>query len=501
LRNLLQLAFVLGAAYGSLHAQQEHDHPAPEKLGKVDFQISCSPAAQKDFNRGVALLHSFAYAAARSTFQQIANEDPDCSMAHWGVAMTSFHQLWEPPFAAGTQPLAEQEIAAAKRIGAATPREQASPRELAYIQAFSQLFENPGTPFSARNARYEQAMRDLAGQNKADVEAQVFYALALLSNAPPTDKTHARQKQALLILEPLDRAYPDHPGITHYIIHACDSSELAPRGLAAARKYAQIAPSAPHALHMPSHIFTRLGLWEDSIDSNLAATKAARQQHDIGEQLHSMDYLVYAYLQLGRYDDAHHVVAQLSSMTSLGMTDFKVGYAATAMPVRYAVERQRWDEAAKIEPAPGSPPQVAAIAVWARALAKTRGQPRSDVSGEISELRAYEQQVDHTGNAYWSLQIRILREEVLAWSAQANRKPQAAESQLRAAADEEDDMEKLPVTPGPIVPAREQLGQLLLVQHQPARAVTAFKASLANAPGRKGASDGLAQAAGQVAMH
>jgi tetratricopeptide (TPR) repeat protein len=314
-----------------LQAQEIHEHPIPEKLGRVSFPITCASAVQPEFNRGIALLHSFAYSAANSAFQKVASEDPNCAIAHWGIAMTYFHQLWEPPIASTALPAARREIAAAQQIGSTNPREQG------FIHAFSLLLEKADTvSFVERDQQYEQAMHEIAQQNNKDVEAQVFFALALLSNAAPTDKTHARQKQALAILEPLDRAYPDHPGITHYIIHACDSTELASSGLPAARKYALIAPAAPHALHMPSHIFTRLGLWQDSISSNLAATKAAHDQHDIGEELHAMDYLVYAYLQLGRDDDARHVIDQLGSMQSLSMTDFKVGYAANldARPLR-----------------------------------------------------------------------------------------------------------------------------------------------------------------------
>ncbi|MBS1805751.1 MAG: hypothetical protein JST28_20610 [Acidobacteria bacterium] len=466
-------------------AQEAHHHGVPEKLGKVSFPISCSPSVQSDFNRGIALLHSFAYAPAKAAFQQIATQDPKCAIAHWAIAMTLFHQLWDLLPAASAS-IAGTEIATAQRIGTNDPREQA------YIHAYSLLLDNPGPAFTVRNQQYEQAMRDLAHQNPSDTEAQVFYALALLSNASPTDKTHARQKKALAILEPLDRAYPDHPGITHYIIHASDSTELAPGGLAAARKYAKVAPSAPHALHMPSHIFTRLGLWQDSISSNLAAEQAARDQHDVGEQLHAMDYLVYAYLQLGRHDDAHRILDQLSEMHNLGMSDFKVGYAATAMPVRYAVERHRWDEAAKAVPGEKSQPQVAAITAWARALSKSRGPHVSEVSAELSELRLYESQAIFNGSKdYWAPQIQILREEALAWSSQAAGKPSEAESQMRAAADQEDAMEKLPVTPGPIVPAREQLGELLLEQHHPAEAAAEFKTSLVNSPNRKNAVDAL----------
>ena len=482
--HLRKIALFLAATSCALTAQETHNHGVPEKLGKVSFPISCSTAVQADFNRGIALLHSFAYAPANAAFQKIAAQDPNCAMAHWAIAMTLFHPLWDL-LPASSVPTAAQEIATAQRIGTTDPREQD------YIHAFSLLLENPGTAFTVRNQRYEQAMRDLAQQNKTDVETQVFFALALLSNAPPTDKTHARQKEALTILEPLDKAYPDHPGITHYIIHASDSSELAPRGLAAARKYSRVAPSAPHALHMPSHIFTRLGLWPDSISSNLAAAQAAREQHDIGEQLHAMDYLVYAYLQLGRYEDARGVLDQLGRMNGLGMADFKVGYAATAMPVRYAVERHRWDDTANIKPAPISPPNVAAIAVWARALGRVRSRHPSDVSSEISALAGYEDQLHRAGNEYWAAQTSVLRQEVLAWSAQANSKPQEAESQMRTAADQEDAFEKLPVTPGPIVPAREQLGELLLQQHRAGEAATAFKLSLENSPNRKNGIDGL----------
>ena len=395
-----------------------HDHAAPEKLGQVSFPISCAPQTQAEFNRGVALLHSFAYSAAGASFRKVAAADPRCAIAHWGVAMSCFHQMWGPEVVPACRVSATQEIETAQSLGSSSARERG------YIQALSLIFKDANAvPFSARNHSYEEAIAGLAHDNKNDVEAQVFYALALLSNAELADKTHARQKKALAILEPLDRTYPDHPGITHYIIHACDSSELAPRGLPAARKYAQIAPSAPHALHMPSHIFTRLGLWQDSITSNLAAGKAAREQGDTGEELHSMDYLVYAYLQLGRYDDARRVLDHLESMKNLGAGDFKASYAATAMPVRFTIEQSHWDEAAKIRTVPGSPPDVAAIAVWARGLGRTRNKNAADVRDELADLQRYEDQLHHAGDEYWAGQVRIMREEVTAWAAQANARP------------------------------------------------------------------------------
>ena len=338
-------------------------------------------------------------------------------------------------------------------------------------------------------------MNDLASGNRKDVEAQVFYALALLANASPADKTHAKQKQAADLLEPLDRAYPQHPGIPHYLIHAYDNAELAPRGLAAAKAYSQIAPSAPHALHMPSHIFTRLGLWEDSIASNRAAREAARREGDTGEELHAMDYLVYAYLQSGRDKDANEVIQQLKAMPKLNAGEFKIGYASTVMPIRYAVERGQWDDAAGIEPAAGAPPHVVAIAVWARGLGLARSGHAAEARPEIEKLRQIEEAAAQGGNGYWGAQVSILTREVMAWSAQAEKKPDEAVAMMRAAADAEDALEKLPVTPGPIVPAREQLGDLLLEQKRPDLARKEFGAALINAPGRRGAVRGAARAA------
>lgn len=481
--------WILVLASVALQAQEVHDHPAPERLGRVSFPISCAAQTQAEFNRGVALLHSFAYSAAGETFRKVAASDQHCAMADWGVAMSCFHQLWEPHLEPDCLPAATVAIQTAQKLGSSSSRERG------YIQALSLIFRDAtSVPFSTRDLRYEQAMADLARNNRNDIEAQVFYALALLSNASLADKTYARQRQALAILEPLDLTYPDHPGITHYIIHACDSSELAPRGLPAARKYADIAPSAPHALHMPSHIFTRLGLWQDSITSNLAAGEAAREQGDLGEELHSMDYLVYAYLQLGRYDDARRVLDHLDSMKNLLAADFKGSYAATAMPVRFAVEQNQWDVAAKIEPISESPAQVAAIAVWARGQGRTRRKQAADASGEIADLQKLENEVHRNGDDYWAAQVGIMGEEVAAWNALANSRPAEAETLMRKAADEEDAMEKSPATPGPVVPAREQLGELLLQQHRPADAMVAFRISLVNAPGRRGSIEGLSQA-------
>ncbi|HEY2039960.1 MAG TPA: hypothetical protein VGG95_09870 [Edaphobacter sp.] len=471
-----------------LHAQEQHDHPAPEKLGTVAFPITCSASVQQPFNRAVALLHSFAYTEARTSFQNIARLDPTCAMAHWGIAMSYYHPLWETVSPA-VLPSAQAEIAQALQLKTNSQREQD------FIHALSLIYNNAQTvPYRTRAVAYEQAMNHLALANPSDAESQIFYALALLGTALPTDKTHANQKKAVAILEPLNRAYPDHPGITHYLIHGCDNAEMASQGLAAARAYAQIAPSAPHALHMPSHIFTRLGLWQDSISSNLAARDAAHHQGDTGEELHAMDYLVYAYLQNGQDREAAQVIQDLHDSPTLNTTDFKIAYAATAMPIRYAVERGHWTEAADIQPPTSAPPNVIATAVWARGLGLARTNHPTEAREQTAHLHQLEAQLRASGDIYWSTQVAILSREVEAWSLQAEGKTDRAVALLRSAADDEDAVEKLPVTPGPILPAREQLGDLLLAQNQPALALTAFQISLQNAPGRRNSTLGAAHA-------
>lgn len=471
--------------------QEMHDHPAPEKLGTVSFPTSCNPAVQPEFNRAVALLHSFAYKAAETGFRSVAAQDPHCSIAHWGIAMTHFHQLWDVPPSAADSAIAEQELSGA--AGAQT----ISAREQGLIEALRWIFPNTGSvPYSARAQQYEAAMRRLAEANARDTEIQVFYALALISNASPFDREHRKQKEAADLLEPLFHQFPDHPGIPHYLIHACDNQEMASRGLAAARVYARIAPSAPHALHMPSHIFTRLGLWDDSVGSNLAARSAAQQQGDIGEELHAMDYLVYAYLQSGRDTAAAQTIQQLKAMQSVRIGEFKSGYAATAMPVRYIVERQQWRDAeALADPPASAQPQVLAITVWARGLGFARSGQSVPAEKEVGALRQIEDRLHASGNTYWAAQVGIMRREVAAWSAQAANQPALALAELRRAADDEDGIEKLPVTPGPIIPAREQLGTLLLEQGDASAASEAFATALRNAPGRRGAMQGVAQAA------
>ena len=479
MRTLLLAALASGSIAAPAAANEAvHTHPPPEKLGTVHFETSCATAVQSQFDHAVALLHSFAYDLAAKEFSEIAAMDRGCAIAHWGVAMAAFPQLWSPPGAAALQ-AGREEVLAARRIGPRTSRE----RE--FIDAAAVYFSDlDPAHHAARAKKYEHAMQSVAHDFPKDDEAQVFYALALIATAPPTDRSHANQKRAAAILEPIYQRQPDHPGVAHYLIHACDSTELAPRGLPAARAYAKIAPSAPHALHMPSHIFTRLGLWDDSIDSNEAARRVAHEQGDTGEELHAMDYLTYAYLQRGRGDDAERIVEQLRAMGPLLTSDFKVGYAATAMPVRLAIERGRWSDAVALGPLPGSPPQVAAITHWARALAHARLGQSDIAAAEIAQIEACEARSRALGNDYWATQIGVLAKEARAWRANALGRPDEAVSLLRAAADTEDALEKLPVTPGPIVPAREQLGQLLLEQHRSADALRELTQALKAAPRR-----------------
>jgi hypothetical protein len=474
----------------ALRAQEQiHDHPAPEKLGAVSFANSCAPTVQARFERAVALLHSFTYSLSEQEFREVTEPDPECAMAHWGIAMSGYHELWEPAITPANLVRGRAELERAKKLGG-------TDREKEFIDALSVYYRDSENVTLAQRAKsYADAMAEVARKNPSDVEAQVFYALALLSAASPLDKTHANQKLAAQILEPLFRQQPQHPGIAHYLIHACDNAEMASQGLSAARAYAQVAPSAPHALHMPSHIFARLGLWDDSITSNQAARVAAHQQGDTGEELHAMDYLTYAYLQRGRDAEASAVVVQLKAMSLQGADDFKAGYAATAMPVRYAMERGQWAEAAHLELIPGAPAHVAAISYWARAVALARmGRPES-APPEIAKLEDCLDQLRAKGNAYWATQTDVLLLEAQGWMALASGKSEEAVASLRSAANKEDGVEKLPVTPGPIIPAREQLADMLLSLNRPSEAMAAFDASLASSPGRRAALVGAARCA------
>ncbi len=476
-------------AFGASIDEHAHSHPPPEKLGTVHFETTCAAAVRAPFDRAVALLHSFAYDAAANQFREVAARDKTCGIAHWGIAMTTYHPLWSAPSAADLKVGAE-ELQLARESGVRSERERA------FVEAAAVFFSDADPAHHLQRAKaYATQMASVAQRFPKDDEAQLFYALALLATAQPTDRTHDNQKKAAAILEPIYKRLPDHPGVPHYLIHAYDSQELAPKGIAAARAYAKIAPSAPHALHMPSHIFTRLGLWDDSIASNEAARNAARAQGDVGEELHAMDYLTYAFLQRGRVDDARRILNELQAKDALLGQDFKVGYAATAMPVRFAIEREQWGEALALEPLPNTAPHVAALVYWAHALGHAHSGQADLSSADVVNIEACESRSKASGDTSWTTQIGVLANEARGWAAYAARRPDEAVALLRAAAETEDSLEKLPVTPGPIVPAREQLGQLLLALNRPQEALQELTQALKDAPGRRAGLQAAARAA------
>jgi tetratricopeptide (TPR) repeat protein len=504
LRHLSLLALGLVLASGRAFAQHDHDHDhahaVPDRFGSVNFPIS-SAKAQPDFTRGLQLLHSFAYVEAAKAFEAAGAKDPKCGMAQWGVAMTYFHVIWGPPtdaeFAAG---LAASKKASA--IGAPTPRERD------YIAAIAAYYQDSlGHP--ARVVAFEKAMANVATKYPDDHEAQIFYALSILGvayNSPP-DKTYARQKQAAEILNRLLASEPDHPGIAHYMIHSFDYPELAELALPAARAYAKIAPSAPHALHMPSHIFTRLGMWQESIESNLASARTAQQwiaktnpNATAFDALHAMDYLEYAYLQTGQDTRAKELADQIAKVSALDKPSFQAGYALAAIPARYALERRAWKEAAAITTRPTTFPWAQypydeAIVQFARAVGGARSGDLATAREALARLTAIQQGLQGQKGFDWATQVEIQRRAAAAWLARAEGKNDEALAMLRSTADLEDSTDKHPVTPGAILPAREQLADLLAELGQGEAAVAEYQKSLRSAPARFNSYRGLANAA------
>ena len=489
----------------SSQAQQEHQHHAaagkPERLGTVSFQISCLAAPQSDFNRAVALLHTFWYDEARKAFTELSSKDPTCGMAYWGIAMTLYHPLWAPP---SSSELKEgwAAVQKAKAVGAKTQR------ELDYIGAigtFYMDFEN--VTHRMRALAYEKAMENLYLRYPDDGEAAIFYALALNGTALPEDKTYANQKKAGEILEKIFTAESDHPGVAHYIIHSYDYPPLANRGLDAARRYAKIAPSSPHVLHMPSHIFTRLGLWQESIESNIASAAAARdhvQKTRPGaasfDELHAMDYLVYAYLQGGQDGEAKRIVEKIRNMEAFDEENFAAAYALAAMPVRYALERRSWSEAAVLTLQPQKfswerLPYAEALVHFGRALGAARSGRPADARPTIERIHSIKSSLSNAKQNYWADQVEILRLAASAWTTYAEGKKDEALKLMQAAADLESNTEKHPVTPGAVLPARELLGDMFMELKEPERALREYETSLKTSPGRFNGLYGAAQAA------
>jgi tetratricopeptide (TPR) repeat protein len=481
------VAFTLHSA--DARAQAGHQHPVgkAEKLGKVRFPTTCTAAVRPHFERAVAMLHSFWFDEAHRTFQQVATDDSTCAMAHWGVAMTLLgNPLLGQPLPA---PRLASALAAAERAGALSA--QVSPRERAYIDAALALYRDVGTDRRPRLSAYEAAMQRLREQYPDDAEAAIFYAIAMVANAPASDLTFARQKEAAGILTPLFARQPDHPGLAHYIIHAFDSPQLAGNGLAAARRYADIAPSAPHALHMPSHIFTRLGYWDESIATN---RRSAAAEPDSNAAVHPMDYTVYAYLQQGRDQEARKVVdraVQNPDRFYGGIT----GYNFAAMPARYALERGRWAEAAQLRAPAATAPFIEAVTRFARAIGAARSAQPGQAREEVARLDSLRDSLKRSGDAYWATVVEAQRLAAASWTARASGDDTTAVRLARSAAELEETVEKHPVTPGPLLPARELEGDLLLDLGRYVDALRSYERTLQREPNRARALAGAARAA------
>lgn len=482
---------------------QEPLHADPGAHGAVHFAISCKSAVQASFDRAVAILHSYGYEEARRGFLAVAGQDPDCGMAWWGVAMTYYHATWPQPI---PDPAAGRAAAEkAGQIGAATERERA------YIAAIGLLFgEVAGTDHRTRALAYSAAMQQLAADFPADVEASIFSVVALLGAAPPTDTSYAYQKRAADLLNGLAPKLPRHPGIVHYTIHAFDYPDLAEFALPAARIYAAVAPDVPHALHMPSHIFTRLGLWQESVASNLETTRAAHAQtartHPGAvafEYLHASDYLVYAYLQLGADRRAHDVLENMSRATRFDAPNLIVAHALAAAPARFAVERRDWAGAAALEPPnvdlPWARfPYIRGITRYANAIGATRMGDVERARRAVAELERLHQAVaaNPPGGPYdWAGWVDAMRRAAAGWLAHAEGDDTLAVRLLTEAADLEETVGKHPVTPGPLLPAREQLGDVLLELGRAREALAAYEAALADSPGRLNGLAGAGRAA------
>src|SRR6266705_1705965 len=489
--KLFLVVSLIVLVYASLGRTQER---ATEKLGKVHFPVSCSAAGQEQFDRAVALLHSFWLDEAGKAFVAIAQADPGCAMAHWGTAMTLFGK----PF---TWPLSGKALAgglaAVEKAKAAQAKTQ---RERDYIGAVEAFYKDSDkVDHRTRALAYVKAMAEIAQRYPEDTEASVFYALALDVTALPTDKTYANQLKAAAILGKVFAAQPDHPGVAHYLIHSYDYPPIAEQGLPAARRYASIAPSASHALHMPGHIFTRRGLWDESIETNLRSVAAAQSHFD---SLHALDYLEYAYLQEARDGDAKRVRDQIDAITKVRPEHFVTAYALAAIPSRYALERGRWADAANVSPQPTERefpwekfPQAAAVMVYARALGAARSGDGPTVRKAIDKLQSLREDMIKAKIPYWPQQADIQIKVASAWAAFAEGNKQEALRLMREGADMEDASEKHPVTPGHVVPARELLGDMLLELNQPALALKEFEASHKIEPGRFRGLLGAARAA------
>ena len=473
-----------------------HHHDANEKLGKVSFPISCAAGSQAEFERGVALLHSFGYEEAGEQFSEIAKKDPSCAMAHWGIAMSMFHEIWERPEEV-TLKHGHDEIETAQKIGAKTERERG------YISALGVFYSDPSKAnYLKQAAAYSDAMASLYQKYPDDLEAGAFYALSLMAAEKPDDASHEATKKAVAVLNPLFLKQPDHPGLAHYIIHACDSPDMAQMGLDAARRYAQIAPSSAHAVHMPSHIFARLGLWQEDIAANLksvALTEKSGAMYMRGHELHAMHFLLYAYLQTGQDEAAKQIVekskeivAGAPTMDDTGMLEY-MGFAAAHFPALYDLEMHHWADAAALQPAANAPPHLQMITYWARTIASAR---MGDVEATKKNAQMFDDAEEATRHSKYAYTLEgrkstSAHDEVHAWLAFVEKKNDEALKLIGEVADHQDQAGKAEVD----IPAREMLADMLLELKQPEKALAEYERSMKIDPNRFNGLAGAAQAA------
>ncbi len=483
--NLKPIFVAVVAAFWSLPlvAQQADQGSGKEKLGTVRFEVSCAAEVQPKFNRAVALYHSFHWDEGTKAFREIAQLDPKCGMAYWGLAMIASDNPFAWPVSLNLKE-GPQLIAKAKEAGAGTQRERD------YIEALHLLYnDHASTPHRARALRYEAAMGELAARYPNDLDATILYALAVSANHDLSDGTYVRPLKAAALLEPLFKAHPDHPGVPHFIIHSYDYPPIAHKGIEAAQRYAKVAADAPHAQHMPSHIFTRVGYWRESVAANQASVAAA--QGNIRSIAHARDYMVYAYLQLADDAAAESIWAEtlkVSGVKNAGVTE---SFGLAAMPARLALERGRWADAAKVELHAAIAeadwqryPQALSNVVFARALGAARSGDASAARKEIARLRELQAMLRERKIAYWAEQVDIQANIATGWALRAEGKNDEALAAMRAAANQEDKTEKHVVSPGRLLPSRELLGDMLMELGQAGEALKQYEASLAKEPNR-----------------
>ena len=501
-RSVLLLAAFLLCCLPAFSQEEGHHHEdlSANQLGTVHFPISCVTSVQQPFERGVALLHSFWYEEAQKQFAEIAQVDPHCAMAHWGLAMSYWHQLWNHPDAK-TIKKGEADVRRAKALHTTDDRERG------YVAAMDAFYGgDKHRTYQTRADAYAKAMEEASKRHPEDREAAVFYALSLLASAPDGDTTFTNEKKAAAVLEPIFAQDADHPGVAHYLIHAYDSPQMAQLGLPAARRYAQIAPASPHALHMPSHIFARLGLWQDDIDSNLASIAATRKTAAMhmggeGHQFHAMDFLEYAYLQSGREADAQALIKDVQAMPE--MKDMEnVGYdpriyALVALPARYALEMHHWADAAALAPVPGADAGDKAITFWARAIGAARSGNTAQAYENAAELKRVQKTLRHEKRYIAANYVEKDYSEAMAWADFASGKHEDALKAMRAIASAQEAEGDEPMA----IPAREMAADMLVEMKQPAQALTEYEADLKFNPKRFDGLYGAARAAELAGNH